>query len=492
MNDQTDQQLLRIYAETRSEAAFAELVRRQVDLVYSAALRMVGDAHQAQDITQATFVALAQNAAQLTTHPVLSGWLHRTAQNLAGKTVRTDVRRRQREQEAATMNELLSAAPDASWKQIAPHLDAALGELSEPDRDAVLLRYFEKKSAAEIGHLLDISPEAAQKRVSRVLDRLREFFAKRGISVGAGGLAVVISTNAVQTAPSGLALTISTAATLMAATLATTATVTTTKVIAMTTFSKVIIGATLTVAIGTGLYQAQRNTALHTEIAALKQQHASQLEQLKRDQKEAAAKLTTLEEERNQTRMELSKLRGESTRARATGQSAPQSRANQTAAASERSPIDSELPKDSWNDAGFSTPQNALKTRGWAIVNGNRERFKESLLVTDGARKMLEDMLVKMAEASKDPNKAEHLQAILDNKLGVEDAFLMPLMALNEQKGFTGYRIVSEQSPTTDETVIEIETDMASMPAQKEALKFRRIDGNWRLVIDEQFVKSQR
>lgn len=145
MNDQTDQQLLRIYAETRSEAAFTELIRRQVDLVYSAALRMVGDAYQAQDVTQATFVALAQNAAQLTTHPVLSGWLHRTAQNLASKTVRADVRRRQREQEAATMNELLSAAPDASWEQIAPHLDAALGELSEPDRDALLLRYFQKK-----------------------------------------------------------------------------------------------------------------------------------------------------------------------------------------------------------------------------------------------------------------------------------------------------------------------------------------------------------
>jgi len=113
VNAQTDQQLLRDYAGSHSEAAFAELVRRHIDLVYSAALRMVYDSHQAEDVTQGVFVALAQNARLLTTHPVLSGWLHRTAQNLAANAVRTNVRRQTREQEAAAMNELLSAEPDA-------------------------------------------------------------------------------------------------------------------------------------------------------------------------------------------------------------------------------------------------------------------------------------------------------------------------------------------------------------------------------------------
>src|SRR5262245_31225449 len=105
---------------------------------------MVCDAHLAQDVTQAVFIALAKNAAQLTNRPILSGWLHRTAQNIAAQTVRTDVRRRAREQEAAAMNELLSATPDASWEQLAPHLDAALGELDESGRDALLFRYFER------------------------------------------------------------------------------------------------------------------------------------------------------------------------------------------------------------------------------------------------------------------------------------------------------------------------------------------------------------
>ena len=98
------------------------------------------------------------------------------------------------------MNELLSAEPDNVWEQIAPHLDAALGELSEPDRDALLLRYFERKSAREIAQTLGVSDEAAQKRVSRAVERLRDFFAKRGITVGASGLVVILSANAVHAA----------------------------------------------------------------------------------------------------------------------------------------------------------------------------------------------------------------------------------------------------------------------------------------------------
>ena len=170
MNSLTDQQLLRDYTGRRSEAAFTELVRRHIDFVYSAVLRMVRDAHLAEDVTQGAFVALARNARQLTDRPVLSGWLHRTAQNLAANAVRSNVRRRAREQEAAAMNELLSAEPDAVWERIAPLLDAALGELSEADRDALLLRYFERKSAREMAQILGTSEDAAQKRVSRAVE----------------------------------------------------------------------------------------------------------------------------------------------------------------------------------------------------------------------------------------------------------------------------------------------------------------------------------
>src|SRR5437016_9675110 len=173
---------------------------------------MVCDSHLAEDVTQDVFVAFAKNAAQLINRRVLSGWLHRTAQNMAAQTVRTIERRRAREQEAVAMNELLSTEPDAVWEHIAPHLDEALGELGEGDRDAVLLRYFERKSAREMAQTLGTSEEAAQKRVSRAVEHLREYFAKRGITVGASGLVVVITANGVQGAPIGLATTISSAA----------------------------------------------------------------------------------------------------------------------------------------------------------------------------------------------------------------------------------------------------------------------------------------
>lgn len=171
---------------------------------------MVNDPHLAKDVTQGVFVALTKDAGKLTDHPVLSGWLHRTARNIAAQTIRTEVRRKTREKDFATMNE--SPETDAPWKEIAPHLDAALAELGESDRDAVLLRYFENKSANHMAAILGISAEAAQKRVSRAVERLREKLAKRGISAGAAGLAGLISVNAVQVAPVGLAVTLSSAA----------------------------------------------------------------------------------------------------------------------------------------------------------------------------------------------------------------------------------------------------------------------------------------
>ena len=315
MNGQTDSQLLRAYAEHRSEPAFAELVRRHVDFVYSAALRLVCDSALAEDVTQSVFLALAKNAAQLTARPVLCGWLHRTAQNIAAQTVRSAVRRRAREQEAAAMSALHE--PDAVWEQIAPHLDNALSELSETDRDALLLRYFQRKSAREMAQFLGLSEEAVQKRVSRAVERLREFFAKRGITVGANGVIVFISANAVQAAPVGLAVTISAAAAIVGTTAATTATVTATKAIAMTTLQKTLIAATLAAAVGTGVYQARQAARLRSQNLLLQQQSApltEHIQQLARERDDATSKLAALRDENerlNRNTVELLKLRGE-------------------------------------------------------------------------------------------------------------------------------------------------------------------------------------
>jgi RNA polymerase sigma factor (sigma-70 family) len=309
VNEPTDQQLLRDYAERRSEPAFTALVQRYIDLVYSAAFRMTHDAQTATDVTQNVFVALAGNALQLTDRAVLAGWLHGTARNLAAKTVRSDVRRRAREKEAAIMNELLSADPDADWEHIAPQLDTALGELTEVDRDVVLLRYFKNHDLRTVGAKLGISDDAAQKRVSRAVERLREIFAKRGVGIGASGLVFVMSANAVQAAPVGLAVTISTAATLAGSTLLTTGAITTTKAIAMTALQKTIVAATIAVLSGAGIYEARQAAQLREQVQTLGREQvplAEQIQQLRSERDTATSRLNSLADE-------LAKIKAEDT-----------------------------------------------------------------------------------------------------------------------------------------------------------------------------------
>jgi RNA polymerase sigma factor (sigma-70 family) len=135
---QSDGELLCGYAETRSEEAFAELVRRHLDLVHSAALRQVnGDAPLAQDIAQTVFADLARKAGELSGRAVLSGWLYTSTHFAAAKAVRAERRRQAHEQEAHAMHDLLhDPAPGPDWDQLRPVLDAAMLELNEADREA--------------------------------------------------------------------------------------------------------------------------------------------------------------------------------------------------------------------------------------------------------------------------------------------------------------------------------------------------------------------
>ena len=166
------------------------------------------------------------------------------------------------------MNELLSAEPDAAWEHIAPHLDAALGELSEPDRDAVLLRYFERKSAREMAQALGISDDAAQRLVIRAVERLRDSLTNRGLSTGVSGLAAVISANAVQAAPVGLTAAISAAValagTLTVTTVATQSTLTTMNWISAKSIAAIVASA-LVAGTGTYLVQQRETNQLRTE-----------------------------------------------------------------------------------------------------------------------------------------------------------------------------------------------------------------------------------
>ncbi|MGI8601873.1 MAG: RNA polymerase sigma factor, partial [Verrucomicrobiales bacterium] len=204
-----DRQLLRRYVTDGSDAAFAELVRRHVNMVYSTALRRVnGEAALAEDITQTVFTDLARKARTLPVDVVLGGWLHRHTRFTASKAIDRERRRRAREQEAATMNALTYPTSDPQWREVAPLLDDALDHLLTQDRDAIVLRFFERRELRAVGEALGVSDDTAQKRVSRALEKLRAFLARRGVTSTAGALSAVLVSQAVTAAPPGLAATL--------------------------------------------------------------------------------------------------------------------------------------------------------------------------------------------------------------------------------------------------------------------------------------------
>lgn len=210
MNIIDDERLLREYSATGSEAAFAALVRRYMNVVWSAARRQVSDASVADEITSAVFLVLAQKARSLREDTILTGWLLRTTRLVAANAVRREARRQQREQEI--MNTLLlRSESDAAWMHIAPLLDEALVRLGERDRDAVALRFFDERSFHDIGQVLGITEDNAQKRVSRALEKLRGHLERHGVKVPAATLAAALAANCVQGAPASLVVTVAAA-----------------------------------------------------------------------------------------------------------------------------------------------------------------------------------------------------------------------------------------------------------------------------------------
>ncbi len=198
--------LLREYVEHDSEEAFAMLVERHVNKVYSVALRHTRNPHQAEEITQAVFVILAKKSRNLSDRVIVSGWLYQTARLTAVTFIRSEIRRTRREQEAC-MQTILNERESDVWPHIAPLLDVAMVGLNETDRHAVVLRFFDGKSMREVGVALGASEDAARVRVNRSVEKLRRFFSKRGVVLPAAVLTAAISAHAVQAAPVALAKT---------------------------------------------------------------------------------------------------------------------------------------------------------------------------------------------------------------------------------------------------------------------------------------------
>jgi RNA polymerase sigma factor (sigma-70 family) len=325
----SDVQLLRKYAEDGTEEAFTEIVARHTNLVYSTALRQVESPDTAAEVTQRVFVGLAQRAgvlsARLAEEASLAGWLCRSARNVLLNLRRDDVRRQSRERHAM---EQATGSPETApdWERLRPVLDDAMSELDENDYDAVVMRFFKNQDLRSVGHALGVSDDAAQKRVSRALDKLRSHLARRGITTTAAALSIALCANAVQNAPQGLTASISSAAALAANSVHTSTVVAATKTIAMTTLQKALFATTLAVVIGTGIYEARRAAVFQNRISTLSAQQDSLIQQneaLQEERDAAAKKLAAMEGSIGQPaegRAEIARLRAEVSRLRADSQ----------------------------------------------------------------------------------------------------------------------------------------------------------------------------
>lgn len=208
-----DQTLLRDYVETGSSRAFATLVERHVDLVYSAALRRTrGDPHRAKEVTQMVFMALAKKAASLTRHTLLIGWLYRCTGWEVANLLRAERRRHENEQRGAAV--LLTDSTDAppDWDAIRPWLDEALDQLRQSDREAVLLRFFQNRPFGEVAAQLGIPENTARMRVTRALEKLSVILRKKGVTTTVTAVSVLLAQNTVSAAPAGMVASLSSAA----------------------------------------------------------------------------------------------------------------------------------------------------------------------------------------------------------------------------------------------------------------------------------------
>ena len=294
-----DSELLRRYARDGSEEAFHELVRRNLNLVYSAALRQVGgDRHRAEDVTQAVFASLAAKAATVARHPSLSGWLFTSTRFAATKLIRSEQRRVNRELESHAMNtpqDSVSTSDVVQWREVCGALDNAMHELKEPDRLALIHRFFEAKPLAAVGTQLGISEGAARKRVERSLESLRLALARRGIVSTSAALATNLAEGAITTAPSGLIA--NTASTALATAAAGGAAKAGIAFLIMTTTQKTLIATAVAALLGTLAYEnrslARRVEDLSRDVATAEHQRVDAVRQATQN----AARIAVLEAE---------------------------------------------------------------------------------------------------------------------------------------------------------------------------------------------------
>jgi RNA polymerase sigma factor (sigma-70 family) len=285
-------ELLDRYVKENAESAFAEIVTRHLNLVYSTALRHVRSPHLAEEVTQSVFIDLSRQSGRIRSGTSLVAWLHVVARRTAVDAIRRESRRRANESSAALFagGDADAVENDPPWIEIESLLDEAVESLNPTDRTAILLRFFEDRSFQEVANVLGSTDDAAQKRVSRALERIRQYLSRRGVRVTAAGLSGSLATHAMQTAPSALNAAITSATVVKAAPFF--ALSRPLVEIAMTTTQKLLAGTVFAAAIAGGIYQVQKNVHQAAELKDLRARAASAEQDLRllREQRDASMK----------------------------------------------------------------------------------------------------------------------------------------------------------------------------------------------------------
>jgi RNA polymerase sigma factor (sigma-70 family) len=482
-----DGALLREYAQSGSEDAFAELVRRHLDLVYSTALRALnGNQDLAKDVCQSVFIDLVRKAASLSNCSVLTGWLYKSACFAAAKTVRSECRRQVREHQAHVMQEqITSHSQDIVWENISPVFDSVMLELKDSDREALLLRFFERRSLAEVGTKLGLHENAARMRVERALERLRDRLARRGVTSTAAALAILLTHQPVIAAPTGLA------ASITAGTLAVASNVSVYSILNLIVMSKaktMLIGAVVASCVATPviLQQHQVNARQSAQIEALR----NQLSQASQAQPVTIPAATSELEQLRRDNAELLRLRAEVVSLRQRSASTPKQRkepndqlwalkqANEAAEAQallSKSPEIAMVPAHAWSNVGFATPAAALETLNWAIANRDTNVFGNAL-VWDTQAKARADALFAAAPE------------MVRQKYGNVDGVIYDWW-LNNSTPVAAARVLSQVEEGASEVTLLEQHIYTDGRVRENTVQFQRDEnGVWRQVVPPELM----
>jgi RNA polymerase sigma factor (sigma-70 family) len=481
-----DGALIREYSQSGSEEAFAELVSRHLDLVYSTALRSLrGDEHLARDICQTVFIDLARKASRLANRSELAGWLYTSTCFAAAKAVRSQRRRLVREQAAEVVRHDFAETSQATdWDRIRPVLDSLMLDLKEADRQALLVRFFQRCSLAEVGTKLGLTEKAARMRVERALEKLRGLLARRGITSTGAALALVLAQQAVIAAPTGLGTAI-TATSLAIAT--TTGSLSIVNLITLMKTKTIVLGILVVAGAGTSfVLQHQTNAQLQEQIAGLRAQLAqapsvqpsneaidkSELEQLRRDNAELVRLRGEVTDLRRQVTASAKDQKEADERVRATKMVSEQEAGKDLLAKSPEIPM---VPANRWANVGFASPAAALETLNWSVANHDTNAFSNALMWDAQAKARAEALFANAPETVR-------------QRFGTVDEVIFDWW-LNNSTPIAAARVLSQIDEGSNEASLVEQHIYNDGRVRENSVQFERDNnGQWRRVIPPELM----